>query len=53
MLKMVPLERQLRVRQVYKSLSLNISFMKSDFNLNSRLNVGGNVIHSRRYQMID
>ena len=49
MFKRLPQERQLRVRQVYKSLSLRIRFMQNDVNLNSRLNVGGNVVHRRRF----
>ena len=35
----MPKERQLRVRHVYKSLSLGIEFIKSDVNLKLRLNV--------------
>ena len=35
-------ERQLRVRHVYKILSLGIEFLKSDVNLKLRLNGGGN-----------
>ena len=53
MFKRVPQERQLRIRQVYKSLSLRICFIQGDVNLNSRLNVGGNVVHRRRFQMND
>ena len=37
--KRMPKERQLRVRHVYKSLSLGIEFIKSDVNLKFRLNV--------------
>ena len=47
------LKRKLRLSQVYKSLSLHIRFMISDINLNSRLNVRGNDIHRRRFQMND
>ena len=39
MFKRVAKEKQLRVRQVFKNLSLRIWFMKSDIILNSRLNV--------------
>ena len=53
MFKRVPQERQLRVRQVYKSLFLRIQFMQNDVNLNSMLNVGSNVVHRRRFQMND
>ena len=41
------------VKQVYKSLSLRTRFMKSDVNLYSRLNIAGNAIHRRRFQMIE
>ena len=44
MFKRVPKERQLRVRHVYKILSLGIEFIKSDVNLNLRLTVRGNAI---------
>ena len=44
MLKRMPKEGQLRVRKVYKILSLGIQFIKSDVNLKLRLNVGVNVI---------
>ena len=37
-------ERQLRVRHVYKILSLGIQIIKNDVNLKLRLNVGGNAI---------
>ena len=46
-------QKKLRVRQVCKSLSLRTSFIKSEVNLNSKLIVGGDAIHSRRFQMID
>ena len=42
MFKRLPKEGQLRVRHVYKFLSLGIEFIKSDVNLKLRLNVGGN-----------
>ena len=42
MFKRIPKERQLRVRHVYKILSLGIEFIKSDVDLKLRLNVGGN-----------
>ena len=44
MFKRMPKERQLRVRHVYKILSLGIYSLKSDVNLKMRLNVGGNAI---------
>ena len=44
MFKRMPKERQLRVRHVYKTLSLGIQFIKNDVNLKLRLNVGGNAI---------
>ena len=40
----MPKERRLRVRHVYKILSLGIEFIKGDVNLKLRLNVGGNAI---------
>ena len=40
----MPKERQLRVRHIYKILSLGFEFIKSDVNLKLRLNVGGNAI---------
>ena len=51
--KRVQEEMQLTVRQIYEIWSLRILFMKSDVNLNFRLNVGGNAINRRRFQMID
>ena len=42
MFKRIPKERQLRVRQVYKILSLGIKFIKRDVSLKLRLNVDGN-----------
>ena len=40
----MPKERQIRVRHVYKILSLGIQLIKYDVNLKLRLNVGGNAI---------
>ena len=53
MFKRMPKERQLRVRHVYKFLSLGIEFIKSDVNLKLRLNVGGNAILRKRFQRIN
>ena len=44
MFKRMPKERQLRVRHVYKILSLVFNSLKNDANLKLRLNVGGNAI---------
>ena len=44
MFKRMPKERQLRVRHVYKILSLGIEFIKCGVNLKLRINVGGNAI---------
>ena len=44
MLKRMPKERHLRVRHVYKILSLCAELVKSDVNLKLRLNIGGNAI---------
>ena len=44
MLMRIPKERQLRVRHVYKILSLGIQLIKNDVNLKVRQNVGGNAI---------
>ena len=44
MFKRMPKERQLRVRHIYKILSLGFELIKSDVNLKLRLNVGGNAI---------
>ena len=44
MFKRISKERQLRVRHVYKILSLGIEFIKNDVNLKLRLNVDGNAI---------
>ena len=42
MFKRMPKERQLRVRHVYKILSLGSLFLKNDVNLKLGLSVGGN-----------
>ena len=44
MFERMPNARQLRVRRVYKILSLGIDFIKCDVNLKLRLNAGGNAI---------
>ena len=46
----MPYERQLRERQVYKSLSTCVELIKSDVNLKFRLKVSSNVIYRRRLQ---
>ena len=46
-------KRQLRVRHVYKFISLGIEFIKSDVNLKLRLNVGGNAILRKHFQRIN
>ena len=44
MFKRVLKEKQLRIRHVYKILSLGIQLIKNDVTLKLRLNVGGNAI---------
>ena len=46
-LKLMPYERQLKERQVYKTLSICVEFIKSDVNLKFRLKVSSNVIYRR------
>ena len=48
--KGVPYERQLKERQVYKTLSICVELIKSDVNLKFRLKVSSNVIYRRRFQ---
>ena len=49
----VPHERQLKVRQVYKTLSISFELIKSDVNLKFSLNASCNVIRRRRFQRIE
>ena len=51
--KGMPYERQLKVRQIYKTLSLGVEQIKSDVNLKFSLNVSCNAIHRRRFQRIE
>ena len=44
MFKRMPKDRQLRVRQVYKILSLDVNSLKIEVNQKFRRNVGGNAI---------
>ena len=41
----MPYERQLKERQVYKTLSICVELIKSDVNLKFRLKVSSNVIY--------
>ena len=49
----MPYEKQLKERQVYKTLSICIELIKSDVNLKFRLNVSSNVIYRRRFRESD
>ena len=49
MFKQMPFERQLKERQVYKTLSICVELIKSDVNLKFRLKVSSNVIYGRRF----
>ena len=40
-------------RQVYKTLSICVKFIKSDVNLKVRLKVSSNVIYGRRFQRVE
>ena len=51
--KGMPYERQLKVRHVYKTLSLGVAQIKSEVNLKFSLNVSCNAIHWRRFQRIE
>ena len=46
-------ERQLKERQVYKTLSICVELIKSDVNLKFRLKVSSNVIYKRRFQGVE
>ena len=48
--KGMPYERQLKERQVYKTLSICVELIQSDVNLKFRLKVYSNVIYRRRFQ---
>ena len=49
----MPYERQLKERQVYKTLSICVELIKSDVNLKLRLKVSSNVIYRRRFQGVE
>ena len=49
----MPYERQLKERQVYKTLSICVELIKSDVNLKFRLKVSSNVIYRRRFQGVE
>ena len=53
MFKGVPYEKQLKERQVYKTLSICVELIKSDVNLKFRLKVSSNVIYRRRFQGVE
>ena len=48
--KGMPFERQLKERQVYKTLSICVELIKRDANLKFRLKVSSYVIYRRRFQ---
>ena len=48
----MPYERQLKERQVYKTLSICVELIKGDVNLKFRLKVSSNVIYRRRFQEV-
>ena len=49
----MPYERQLKERQVYKTLSICVELIKSDVNQKFRLKVSSNVIYRRRFQEVE
>ena len=51
--KRMQYERQLKERQVYKTVSICIELIKSDVNLKFRLIVSSNVIYRRRFQRVE
>ena len=53
MFKGMPYERQLKERQVYKTLSICVELIESDVNLKFRLKVSSNFIYRRRFQGIE
>ena len=53
MFKGMAYERQLKERQVYKTLPICIELIKSDVNLKFRLKVSSNVIYRRRFQGVE
>ena len=52
-LKGMPNERQLKWRQVFKTLSLGVEQITSDVYLKFSLNVSCNAIHRGRFQRIE
>ena len=46
-------ERQLKEKQVCKTLSICVELIKSDVNLKFRLKVSSNVIYRRRFQRVE
>ena len=52
-LKGMPYKRQLKERQVYKTLSICVELIKNDVNLKLRLNVSSKVIYRRRFQNVE
>ena len=53
MLKGMPYERQLKERQVYKTLSISVELIKSGVNMKFRLKVSSNVIYRGRFQGVE
>ena len=53
MFKVMPHVRQLKERQVCKTLSICVELIKSDVNLNFRLKVTSNVIYRRSFQGVE
>ena len=51
--KRMPYERQLKERQVYKTLSICVELIKSDVNLKFRLKESSNVIYRIRFQGVE
>ena len=47
------MKRQLKERQVYKTLTISDKLIKSDLNLKFRLKVSSNVIYRRRFQGVE
>ena len=52
-LKGMPYERQLKERQVYKTLSICVELIKNDDNLKFRLKVSSKIIYRRRFQNVE
>ena len=51
--KGMPYERQLKERQVYKTLSICVELIKNDVNLKFRLKVSFKVIYRRLFQNVE